>query len=1080
MNCVLRDTRRSRQPRNGWHRELFRLVLSLGVVCCASALPAAEPLPFPESDGSWKSRTVVPAVSEAVPAVVPAVETVPAIERKARPRLDEEDRSLSKIDPGNKIAQVSFSVEEILQKPLHDVVVEGNNTILTDAILQKIECRPGRLATQAAVQRDVSQLMNTRWFYSVRPTFRESDEGPVLVFNVVERPILRSVTFHGNKKIKTGELQSQTGLRPDHAYDVAANRESVHRLKQLYKEKGFLFAEVTLEKGGHADDRDVVFQIVEGPKTKVRHIQFEGNTFVTDAILKTKISTKTLKVWLIQGEYDPEIIRNDVLAVKQYYMSLGFFDVDVQSEEILSEDRAKVTVQFAIDEGPRYRVDGIDVVGNDVIGADLLLKDLKLNSGDFFNERFLKEDVARMTDLYDAQGRLFAKVVPTPRFREGEEALVDLVYQIDEDVPRYIGTINVQIAGDYPHSKEELVRNQVNRYLRPGQLARSSDLRMAQSRVHGSGFWDKTTPPNFDIVPNGGADYWIKSNVRGQDPGRDRLTQTSARQESPGVDEIFQSGLATFHLEDESSTLTDLSSGRPDASPERPVKVEAGRPEQPKVRLPIPDRTATGIPERATSATSASRETSGLLAMGSTEALPAPNRRVIASDKASSSPARSSVPVAASAAAAGPQDTRNSLASHQEKPSLMIDPEIVFRGQSPEEFQIRSQSLDAYAQPVPQNYLEGVSPQGDPFGDALTAPPPGFVDVNIDVTEGRTGRLMFGVGVNSDAGLVGSLVLQEDNFDIMRPPRSFADILNGQAWRGAGQSLRIEAVPGTEVSRYMVSWSDPYFLRTDFSLGLSGFYYNRYYENWTEERLGGRVNLGYVLSKYWSANTFLRLEDVGISHIPSVNPPPQLAAVKGDNFLSTFGVALQYDQRDNAFFPTRGHYANFNYEQGFNEFVYPRFEISGGKFFTTYERPDGFGKQILSLTGQVGYTGDNTPVFENFFAGGYSSFRGFYFRGVSPEVNGVKIGGNFLALGSAEYSIPVTASDNIRTVVFTDFGTVEEDVSLDHFRISAGFGFRVTIPAMGPAPLAFDFAWPVMKEETDRLRVFSFYVGFNR
>jgi len=338
---------------------------------------------------------------------------------------------------------------------------------------------------------------------------------------------------------------------------------------------------------------------------------------------------------------------------------------------------------------------------------------------------------------------------------------------------------------------------------------------------------------------------------------------------------------------------------------------------------------------------------------------------------------------------------------------------------------------------------------------------------------------MFGVGVNSNAGLVGSLVLQEDNFDILRPPTSFADILNGTAWRGAGQSFRVEAVPGTQVSRYMVSWTDPYFLRSDFSLGTNAFYYNRFYQDWTEQRIGGRVTLGYVLSKYWSTNAFVRLEDVNISSIPATSPP-QLAAVYGDNFLSTAGASLQYDARDNSFFPTRGNYANFNYEQGFGDFNYPRFDISGGQFFTTYERPDGFGKQILSLTGQVGYTGDNTPVFENFFAGGYSSFRGFYFRGVSPEVNNVKIGGNFMAIGSAEYSIPVTASDNIRTVVFTDFGTVEQDVTLDNFRVSAGFGFRLTIPAMGPAPLAFDFAWPLKKESTDRLRVFSFYVGLAR
>ncbi|MCH8182482.1 MAG: hypothetical protein IID55_04800, partial [Proteobacteria bacterium] len=58
------------------------------------------------------------------------------------------------------------------------------------------------------------------------------------------------------------------------------------------------------------------------------------------------------------------------------------------------------------------------------------------------------------------------------------------------------------------------------------------------------------------------------------------------------------------------------------------------------------------------------------------------------------------------------------------------------------------------------------------------------------------------LGVNSDAGFVGSFVLNEYNFDILRPPTSFQDILDGRAFRGGAQRFRLEAVPGNIVSRY--------------------------------------------------------------------------------------------------------------------------------------------------------------------------------------------------------------------------------------------------------------------------------------
>jgi outer membrane protein insertion porin family len=235
--------------------------------------------------------------------------------------------------------------------------------------------------------------------------------------------------------------------------------------------------------------------------------------------------------------------------------------------------------------------------------------------------------------------------------------------------------------------------------------------------------------------------------------------------------------------------------------------------------------------------------------------------------------------------------------------------------------------------------------------------------------------------------------------------------------------------------------------------------------------------MGRLLSRYWSFGTALRLENVDIRNFNT--PAPQdLLDVEGDNFLSTVDVKLSHDSRDSAFLPTYGHLWEISYEQGFGEFTYPRAETSFSQYFTVWERPDGFGKHILSFRTQLGWTGDDTPIFERYYAGGYSSFRGFAFRGVTPREMGFRVGGNFMTLSTLEYMAPITADDNIRVVGFTDFGTVEEDVSLDNFRLTVGFGFRLTIPAMGPAPIALDFAVPLMDENEDNRRLFSFYVGF--
>lgn len=897
----------------------------------------------------------------------------------------------------------AFTAADFTDQALADVRVEGNVTIPEIAILHEVESKPGRPVNSGVVSQDAANLLSKNWFHRVTPTFRMTDAGPVLIFQVVEKPILLSdAQFIGNDKLKSENLLGLTGLRKGVAFDVAANKEAAIRIREHYREKGYYFAEVKLTRGDQPADREVVFEIREGKKVKIHRIRFDGNREISSAVLKTKISTKSIygvpgTFIAIAGSYDPESLRNDTAALVRYYHALGYFDAEVTVEEEFRDEKSEVYVQFHVKEGTRYKLRNVEFKGNRVLSAAELRPQPALKENDYYNERLLMKDVHTMSGKYDDLGRLFAKVDPVPRFL-AEPGWVDLVYQIDEDMPRRIGQINVDIQGDHPHSMETLVRNQVNRWIRPGELARMRDIQGAQTTLKGSLFWDKQNPPLVNVQPVSGEEYLPPPLLaRGQD-GLMPTVPAFLSNENP---------FAGYEGSVTSARLPDDVFPADDEEPVGTARVDraAFSTELPSVPPPVTDRPA---------------------------------------------------------------------------PRPFIDPSFLFQDTADEDVVYRGQSIDRRGQPMPYDPLQTISPQGDPFGDALRNPAtPGFVDVDIDVTEARTGRLMFGVGVNSDAGVVGSIVLQEDNFNILRPPTSWADIVNGEAWRGRGQSFRLELVPGTQVSRYMINWQDPYFMNTDFSLGLSGFFYNRFFDDWTEDRAGGRISLGRLINRHWSAGIALRAENVDIRNF-RMPAPTIVTDVEGDNFLSTAQYTVTYDTRDSPFLPSQGHMLELAYEQGFGEFVYPRIDLQGSQYFTVYERPDGYGKHIVQLRGQAAWTGEDTPLFERFYAGGYSSFRGFQFRGVSPQEMGFTIGGEFMVLGTVEYMVPLTADDNIRAVVFSDFGTVDEKASFDRFRATAGFGFRLAIPAMGPAPIAIDFAWPIVSEDFDEERVFSFYVGFTR
>lgn len=374
------------------------------------------------------------------------------------------------------------------------------------------------------------------------------------------------------------------------------------------------------------------------------------------------------------------------------------------------------------------------------------------------------------------------------------------------------------------------------------------------------------------------------------------------------------------------------------------------------------------------------------------------------------------------------------------------------------------------------------------FGSGLQGSPAPYVpqtnvaDVYIQGTPGRTGRVMLGGAVNSDAGVTGQFTIDERNFDITRWPSSFQELFSGTAFRGRGQTFRLEAAPGQQFQRYTVQFADPnLFGYLPISSNVSGFYYDRRFQDWDESRLGGRLALGYRLTPDLSLSTGLKAQSVEMKDL-RITGIPELDRFVGQHALYSGEFRLAHDTRETPFGASQGHFLQWTFEQTFGDFNYPRAELDFRRYFLIRQRADGSGKHTLTMSTQFGVSGSDTPVFENFFAGGYSTIRGFEFRGASPTIGGAQVGGRMSWLNSVEYMFPITADDAFRAVTFVDFGTVERDfdVRSDNFRVAPGVGFRFAIPALGPAPLAFDFAFPVSDAAGDERQVFSFYMSAAR
>ncbi len=346
-------------------------------------------------------------------------------------------------------------------------------------------------------------------------------------------------------------------------------------------------------------------------------------------------------------------------------------------------------------------------------------------------------------------------------------------------------------------------------------------------------------------------------------------------------------------------------------------------------------------------------------------------------------------------------------------------------------------------------------------------------DADVRVVEGQTGMVMLGAGIASDTGVIGQVMFEQRNFDITDWPTSFRQFITGQAFKGAGQNLRISLMPGTRFSEYSVSFTEPYLLDRPISFSVDGASYRRWRESHDEARLSGRLGLEKRYETALRRNIGFRIEEVDIKDIEP-QAPPEIFDVAGEHTIAGIKYGIGWDTTDFDISPTEGRRIRTSYEQVFGDFSFGILEGSYRHYWPVYED---LGGRRTVLAGRISGSTivGNAPPFERFYAGGQGSIRGFAFRGVSPRSGPANdpIGSDWMVTGGTELITPLPP-ENLAGLVFVDGGAVDTG----GLRLAAGVGLQLELPQLlGPAPIRFELGFPIMREDEDKTRPFSFSMG---
>ncbi|WP_165068332.1 BamA/OMP85 family outer membrane protein [Paludisphaera rhizosphaerae] len=957
-----------------------------------------------------------------------------------------------------------------------EVRIEGNSGITAEKIRAKLLSKAGMEYDQQRVDTDLKELIASKWFTDVQPFYEEKPPGSgniILIFRVQEMPILRSVEFRGLRKIRLKEIEEATSLKAGNRADPMRTRLAVQQIERLYTEKGYELAQVKLVKGGDPGDLDVVIEIFEGDKFHLASIDFKGNVFATDAQLRTKITSRKPILVGLGGRYSRELLDDDVRKLVEYYQSQGFFEVRVTPVTQPGDGLGDVNLTFVVSEGIRYHVRNLIFEGNKQIQEEQLRQGLALHSGQPFLDAVRDNDRNTMLKQYYELGCIKTQINAEPRFTN-EPGIVDLVYKIEESTAFNLGEI--KIRGNSRTRSDVILREFWQAGLVPGEVLDKNRMEMAQKRLANLSYFN-TNPEmgktiDIKIVNERPGDKpysdlmmpllseMAGARMQNGDDAPDFLARALAENEGPAPSRAAATPARTVNRPVLDSEV--VPAGAETSDDDAPAPATAPAP--PTVKAPA--RRSQPV------ATVVAAAAAPKVRMQDDEVVPAPPGSTLGDEDALSplqpfgsgsggyfAPPANTVPPSAAPAPAPPGVLGR-------RP---VDPNAPGRDQPP----VGSGEPAGSFPSIPGLNMTDVGPdRNDPF------PNRSYADIVTTLEEAPTGRFMVGVAASSFQGLFGNVTVYEKNFDIFNVPRNFSDIFNGTAFRGGGQEFRLDIQPGTLINRFQMSLREPYMFGLPIGGAAAGYLFNRLYPNWSEARGGGRFSLGRQFGTSTYADVAARIEDVNFYGYRSPAPAQYLAA-SGHSTLFSLRPSLRFDNRNSPFMATKGQYAEFSFEQGWGTYTWSKFDAEGRMHYTTGSRPDGTGKRFVTLRGHFGVATQSTPVYERFFAGNFGSLRGFQYRTVSPKALGVPVGGVMMALGSLEYQFPWTASDTVQQVVFTDFGTVENDYSFSKLRVSVGTGLRLMIPAMGPIPLGFDLAFPVMYAEGDALRYFNFSMSAN-
>lgn len=317
----------------------------------------------------------------------------------------------------NLFAQDTEDEDWYLDKPITQITFDGLKTVKRSDLNGLIASYVGK-NVQDAIYELLDRLYGLELFDDITPiASHDKGNGVILQFVVVEKPLIVSINFRGNRKVRNAPLRDAISIKAGEIFSETTAIADERAIRNYYLEKGYTNVKVSYSKQETEDGIIVTFNINEGNNSVITEISFEGNKIFTSRVLKKQLKLK--EVGLIHdGAFQESTLESDRQSVLKYYADRGYIDasilnIDRQITENPNKNRSEMHIIFYISEGAQYKFDGITFNGNSIFSSQQLEEKVTLKKGDIYNQTKFSENLMAITDLYYENGYTANGFVPS-------------------------------------------------------------------------------------------------------------------------------------------------------------------------------------------------------------------------------------------------------------------------------------------------------------------------------------------------------------------------------------------------------------------------------------------------------------------------------------------------------------------------------------------------------------------------------------------------------------------------------------------------------------------------------------------